>query len=131
MGMVALIVASLGMFNTLTVSLLERSREVGLMKALGMTTAEVQQLFLTESVIMGTGAGVFGLLVGYLLGKTLSLVLSTMAVFKGEGFLDISHIPFTFVVTIMILSTLVGIFTGIFPARRSKKISALDALRYE
>jgi ABC-type antimicrobial peptide transport system permease subunit len=131
MGMVALIVASLGMFNTLTVSLLERSREVGLMKALGMTTAEVQQLFLTESVIMGTGAGIFGLLVGYLLGKLLSLVLSTMAVFKGEGFLDISHIPFTFVVTIMILSTIVGIFTGIFPARRSKKISALDALRYE
>ena len=80
---------------------------------------------------MGTGAGIFGLLVGYLLGKLLSLVLSTMAVFKGEGFLDISHIPFTFVVTIMILSTIVGIFTGIFPARRSKKISALDALRYE
>ena len=131
MGMVALIVASLGMFNTLTVSLLERSREVGLMKALGMTTAEVQQLFLTESVIMGTGAGVFGLLVGYLLGKILSLLLSTLAVFKGEGFLDISYIPFTFVVIIMILSTIVGIFTGIFPARRSRKISALDALRYE
>lgn len=131
MGMVALIVASLGMFNTLTVSLLERSREVGLMKALGMTTAEVQQLFLTESVIMGTGAGIFGLLFGYLAGKLLSVILSTMAVFKGQGFLDVSHIPFAFVFVIMLLSTIVGVFTGIFPARRSKKISALDALRYE
>lgn len=131
MGMIALAVASLGMFNTLTISLMERTREVGLMKAMGMTTVEVQELFLTESIIMGFCAGMSGLLSGFIFGKLLSLVLSIFSLTKGQGFLNISFIPFSFIVAIMILSFIVGVGTGIFPARRSKKISALDALRYE
>ncbi len=131
MGMIALAVASLGMFNTLTVSLLERSREVGLMKAMGMTTMEVQELFLTESIIMGFCAGISGLLVGLVFGKAASLLLTVFSVAKGQGFINISHIPFSFIAVIMILSFFVGIGTGIFPAKRSRKISALDALRYE
>lgn len=131
MGMIALAVASLGMFNTLTVSLLERTREVGLMKAMGMKTAEVQELFLTESMIMGFCAGFLGLLIGFVGGKAVGLLLTVFSVVKGQGIIDISYIPFNFVLTIMALSLVVGLFTGIFPARRSKKISALDALRYE
>ena len=131
MGMIALAVASLGMFNTLTVSLLERSREVGLMKAMGMTTMEVQELFLTESIIMGFCAGLAGLLVGWTFGKAASLLLTVFSVAQGQGFINISYIPFSFVAVIMILSFFVGIGTGIFPAKRSRKISALDALRYE
>lgn len=131
MGMIALAVASLGMFNTLTVSLLERSREVGLMKAMGMTTMEVQELFLTESIIMGFCAGLAGLLVGFIFGKTTSLILTVFSITKGQGIINISHIPFSFIAVILILSFLVGIGTGIFPAKRSRKISALDALRYE
>ena len=131
MGMIALGVASLGMFNTLTISLLERSREVGLMKAMGMTTAEVQELFLTESMIMGFCAGMAGLLIGFIGGKLVSLVLTFFSVLGGQGFVDIAYIPPSFTLVIIILSFVVGMFTGIFPARRSKKISALDALRYE
>lgn len=131
MGMIALAVAALGMFNTLTVSLLERSREVGLMKAMGMTTTEVQELFLTESIIMGFCAGLAGLSIGWIGGKLLSLVLSIVSITKGQGLIDISSIPVTFVLIILFLSFLVGIGTGIFPAKRSTKISALDALRYE
>lgn len=130
-GTVALAVASLGMFNTLTISLLERSREVGLMKAMGMKTSEVQELFLTESIIMGTCAGVVGLLLGFIGGKLVGLVLTFFSVFKGQGYIDITHIPLSFVIVILILSLLVGMITGIYPAKRSKKISALDALRYE
>ncbi|MBP7927987.1 FtsX-like permease family protein [Patescibacteria group bacterium] len=131
MGMIALAVAALGMFNTLTVSLLERSREVGLMKAMGMTTKEVQELFLTESIIMGFCAGVGGLLAGFVSGKLLGLVLTFLSIFKGQGYLDVSEIPFSFVALIMFLSLVVGLVTGVYPAKRSKKISALDALRYE
>lgn len=130
-GMVALAVATLGMFNTLTVSLLERTREVGLMKAMGMKSQEVKELFLTESMIMGFYGGLFGLIIGSGVGKILSLVLSSVAVAKGVGLVDISMIPFTFVVMIMILSTVVGILTGLYPAKRATKISALNALRYE
>jgi len=131
LGMVALSVAALGMFNTLTVSLLERTREVGLMKAMGMKSSEVQELFLTESMIMGFFGGVLGIILGITLGKIAGLVLSFFAIFKGIGFVDISYVPISFILVIIFLSLLVGIATGIYPAKRATKISALDALRYE
>jgi len=131
LGMVALAVASLGMFNTLTVSLLERTREVGLMKAMGMKSTEVQELFLTESMMMGFFGGVLGIFLGYMAGKVLGLLLSTFAIFKGVGYINISFLPITFVLVIILLSFIVGMVTGIYPARRATKISALNALRYE
>lgn len=131
LGMVALAVATLGMFNTLTVSLLERTREVGLMKAMGMKSEEVKELFLTESMIMGFFGGMLGLFFGFIAGKLLGLLLTLFAVFKGGGVIDISYIPPVFVFIILILSLVVGVVTGIYPARRATRISALNALRYE
>jgi ABC-type antimicrobial peptide transport system permease subunit len=130
-GAVALTVAALGMFNTLTVSLLERTREIGLMKAMGMKSHEVQELFLTESMVMGVFGGVLGLGFGWLAGKGISLILSSVAMFKGVGMVNISHIPFSFILLIMALSVTVGVLTGLYPARRATRISALNALRYE
>lgn len=131
LGVVALSVAALGMFNTLTISLLERTREIGMMKAIGMKSVEVQDLFLTESMIMGFFGGVGGLILGVVAGQLLSLILSVLAVFKGIGFVDVSSVPIPFVVLIAFLSLFVGVATGIYPAHRATKISALDALRYE
>jgi len=131
LGVVALSVAALGMFNTLTISLLERTHEIGMMKAIGMKSTEVQDLFLTESMIMGFFGGIGGLALGAIAGKILSLILSAFAVFKGAGFMDVSTIPASFVLLIAFLSLMVGILTGIYPAHRATKISALDALRYE
>jgi len=131
LGMVALGVAALGMFNTLTVSLLERTREVGLMKAIGMKSVEVQELFLTESMVMAFFGGILGLLVGLVGGKALGAGLSLLAIFKGAGAIDVSYIPPSFIIAILIFSLVVGIVTGIYPARRATSISALNALRYE
>lgn len=131
LGGVALAVASLGMFNTLTVSLLERTREVGLMKAMGMKSYEVKELFLTESMIMGFFGGLFGILLGVGLGYLVSFLLTVFALSKGSGVIVISHTPFIFIALTMIFSLLVGLVTGIYPARRATKISALNALRYE
>ncbi len=130
-GAVALGVAALGMFNTLTVSLMERTREIGLMKAMGMKSHEVQELFLTESMIMGVFGGFLGLFIGWLAGKGFSLILSSVSVFNGLGVVDVSYIPPVFILLIMILSVTVGVLTGIYPARRATRISALNALRYE
>lgn len=131
LGMVALGVAALGMFNTLTVSLLERTREVGLMKAIGMKSLEVQELFLTESMVMAFFGGILGLLVGIMAGKMLGAILSLLAIFKGVGAISVSYIPPAFIIAIMVFSLIVGIVTGIYPARRATNISALNALRYE
>lgn len=131
LGGVALGVASLGMFNTLTVSLLERTHEVGLMKAMGMSSVEVKRLFLTESMLMGFVGGILGILLGFIAGKLVSLVLSIFGVLNGVGFIDISYIPAVFVTLVFILSVIVGLVTGLYPSKRATRISALDALRYE
>ena len=129
--MVALGVASLGMFNTLTVSLLERTRETGGMKAIGMVSDEVQDLFLAEAMIMGLSGGLGGLIFGFLVGETLSIIISVIAIAKGQGFIQLNYLPPYFVAFIIICAFLVGLLTGLYPARRAKKTSALNALRYE
>lgn len=131
LGLVALGVASLGMFNTLTVSLLERTREIGGMKTMGMVSDEIEDLFLAEAMIMGVAGGVGGLVLGYLIGKLVSLAVSMVSISRGQGFLDLTHIPFFLVAFILVSSFLVGIVTGVVPAYRAKRISALNALRYE
>jgi len=131
LGTVALSVAALGMFNTLTVSLLERTHEVGLMKAMGMKSHEIKDLFLTESMIMGIVGGILGILLGFLAGKLLGFLISIFALSQGLGYIDISYIPPMFILITIVLSIIVGIATGIYPARRATKISALNALRYE
>lgn len=130
-GFIALIVAALGMLNTLTISLLERTREVGLMKALGMQSSEVMELFLTESMVMSVLGGILGIIFGYVIGKILSLLLSIISVSKGGGYINISTIPWNMVILVIILSVIVGGITGIYPAVRTRRISALNALRYE
>ena len=130
-GMIALSIASLGMFNTLTVSLLERTREVGLMKAIGMSSEEIERLFIAESVSMGLLGGFTGLSISFVLGKLISLILSLIAITRGFAPLDVTYLPLELIVTILILSGIVGIITGYFPSKRATEISALNALRYE
>ena len=121
----------MGMFNTMTVSLLERTREVGVMKAIGMLPNEVRELFMAESMIMGLGGGIFGILFGYGLGQLSSLFLSSVSLAKGQGFMNISYIPWFFIGFILLISFMVGVLTGWYPSVRARKISALNALRYE
>lgn len=130
-GLVALAVASLGMFNTMTVSLLERTREIGGMKVIGMVSGEVQDLFLAEGMIMGFAGGVGGLILGFAFGQVTSVLVSVIAVSQGLGFLQLTYIPPYFTIVILLLSFVVGIVTGLYPAYRAKNTSALNALRYE
>ncbi len=130
-GLIALFVASLGMFNTLTISLLERTREVGLMKAMGIQSADIKNLFLLESMIISVFGGILGILIGFFAGVLLSVLLSLIAISKGLGYIDVSYIPVIFILIIIALSVIIGLITGIYPARRATQISALNALRYE
>jgi len=131
LGMVALGVASLGMFNTLTVSLLERTREIGGMKTMGVVSDEIQDLFLAEAMIMGLGGGVGGLMLGEFIGRSLSFGISLIAIVNGQGYLSLTYVPPFLVFFILLSSFIVGMITGFYPAQRAKKISALNALRYE
>jgi ABC-type antimicrobial peptide transport system permease subunit len=101
------------------------------MKAIGMKPDEVEDLFLAESVSMGFLGGLLGLTLGLGFGKVISLLLSIYAISKGYDGIDVTYLPAIFIVLVVLLSALVGLLTGYFPAKRSAEISAINALRYE
>lgn len=130
-GIVALVVSAIGMFNTMTIALLERTQEIGIMKSLGASNQNVWELFLAESVIMGFLGGVGGLLVGYSGSAALNLTVQILAGALGGKTVQLFERPWWFIVTILIFSTVVGLFTGLWPARRAASIKILAALRYK
>jgi ABC-type lipoprotein export system ATPase subunit/ABC-type antimicrobial peptide transport system permease subunit len=130
-GMVALAVASFGMFNTLTVSLLERIREVGLLKVMGMKSVEIKDLFLTESILLGLGGGVLGIVIGVVSGTVVSTIISSIAISRGYESIQVASMPFASLMAILLVATVTGMLTGLYPSRRATSISALNALRYE
>lgn len=130
-GLIALIVAALGTFNTLTISLLERIREVGLFKALGMKKRDVYKLFLTESMIIGIFGGILGLLLGWSTGEGINGILAALAQKSQAEKISLFVTPWFFALGVGLFSVLVGFVTGWYPSRRAVKIDPLDALRYE
>lgn len=130
-GVVALIVSAIGMFNTMTIALLERTQEIGIMKAIGASDYDVWALFLSESVIMGFLGGVTGIVMGFVGAKFFNFGLNLLAQSLGGSSLDLFATPLWFVFTIVILSVFVGFLTGLYPSWRAAKLSPLDALRYK
>lgn len=130
-GIVALAVSAIGMFNTMTIALLERTQEIGIMKSLGASNQNVWELFLAESIIMGFLGGVGGILVGYISSEGFNLLVRILAGALGGKHVQLFERPWWFILTILIFSTIVGLFTGLWPARRAARIKILEALRYK
>lgn len=130
-GIVALFIAAIGMFNTMTIALLERTREIGIMKSIGATDKVIQQMFLAESVFMGLGGGIAGLILGVIFTMVFNLLINVLALSLGGKWIDIFYTPPWFIVLAICFSIFIGFGTGYFPARRAAKINPLDALRYE
>lgn len=130
-GLIALIVAALGMFNTLTISLLERTKEIALMKILGMRKGDINRVFLTEAIILGIFGGILGIITGIIWGTIANLILNYFAVKAGGDPVSVFYYSPLFLIGMVIFSLLIGLLTGIYPARRATKVNALDVLRYE
>lgn len=130
-GIVALIVSAIGMFNTMTITLLERTQEIGIMKTLGATSFDIWNMFLSESVIIGFFGGMCGIIIGWFGGVVFNYLVNIMAGAFGGEKIDMFYTPFWFVALIITFSTFVGLITGFYPAKRAAKINALEALRYK
>ena len=130
-GIIALLIAAIGMLNTMTISLLERTREIGIMKTIGATERGIEQMFLAESVIMGLGGGLSGLVVGFLFTRVVAIVVNLLALSSGGQPVEIFYTPLWFYGLVFVFSLLIGLITGFFPSRRAAKLNPLDALRYE
>ena len=130
-GLIALIVAALGTFNTLTISLLERIREIGLFKALGMRNRDVYKLFLAESLIIGVFGGILGLAIGIFLSQGINITIALFAKRSSAEVIQLFVTPWSLSVGVAVFSILVGFLTGWYPSKRAVKIDPLDALRFE
>ena len=130
-GGIALIVSAIGMFNTMTVTLLERTKEIGIMRTIGAAPNDVKYLFVSESVIVGFLGGVTGILMGVVFGMSINLFLNILASQFGGQAVSLFSFPLDFLTFIALFSAGVGYLTGIFPARRASTLNPLDAIRYE
>lgn len=130
-GSVAILVAMLGMFNTMTISLMEKTREVGLMKLLGTQRKHISRIFVAESIIIGLIGGVSGMVISLGFGALVNAFVSSLAVSSGNEAVTLFYFPIKFVFIVIALSILISLLTGLYPSRRATKISPLDALRYE
>jgi putative ABC transport system permease protein len=130
-GFVALLVSAIGMFNTMTISLMEKTTEIGIMRSLGITGRDIKTIFYMESSIMGFLGGLGGVLIGFLGGKIVNFGFNLLASSLGGKPLELFYIPSIFIFGIIIFSTIVGLLTGVFPSHRASKLNPIDALHYK
>jgi len=130
-GIIALVVSAIGMFNTMTIALLERTEEIGIMKAIGASNWSISWMFLMEASIMGFLGGLGGVILGLAGGKIFNLLINFIAQKMGGQSVVLFFSPLWFVGVIIAFATIVGFLTGFVPALRASKINPLDALRYK
>ena len=130
-GGIALIVSAIGMFNTMTVTLLERTKEIGIMRTIGASPNDVKYLFVAESIVVGFLGGISGIVLGVTLGLAINLALNILASQFGGQAVGLFSFPLDFLAFIALFSAIVGYLTGIFPASRASSLNPLDAIRYE
>jgi putative ABC transport system permease protein len=135
-GGVALLVAAIGIANTMTMAILERTREIGLMKAVGATNRDVLSIFLGEAAGIGFIGGVGGILLGVLAGKLINVLgsvymagQSSASYGMGSGISVVT--PAWLILFAIAFSTLIGLLSGLYPALRAASLVPVRALKYE
>lgn len=123
---ISVVVSAINTANTMITSVLERFKEIGILKSIGARNSEIFKIFLFESGFLGLVAGVVGVLVGFVATYVGADILDNL----GYGFL-IPHYSWTLFVGCILFATLAGAISGMIPAWKASKINAVDALRYE
>ena len=133
-GAISLIVAAIGITNTMIMSIYERTKEIGVMKVIGASVQDIRNLFLFEAAFIGALGGFIGAVISFGASFFISKLLENSPIaeqfsFNGEKLKSLSYVPLWLVVAAVAMTALVGIIAGYFPARRATKLSALDAIR--
>ncbi|GGG30180.1 ABC transporter permease [Pontibacter amylolyticus] len=120
-GFITLLGASVGLMNIMMVSVNERTREIGIRKALGATAQQIQQQFLIEAIVICILGGIVGIFLGILMGNGIASLI-------GEGGFIV---PWIWVFVGLTICVVVGVLSGFYPARRASKLDPIESLRYE
>lgn len=131
-GGLALLVAALGVANTMMMAIYERTREIGVLKALGASAREIRTMFTIEAALIGFLGGIFGLILGTLLGRLIDWVGHRYLISEGvTGVGDLSVVPLWLALGALLFASLIGIVAGLYPAGRAAKLDPVTALRHE
>ena len=137
-GAIALLVAALGIVNTLSMAILERTREIGLMKAVGARNRDVMVIFLGEAACIGLLGGVMGAGLGWALSSAADVVIRSLVArsgsgggFFGPGDSTVVYTPLWLPIFAIVFATVIGLVSGVYPALRAATLDPLRALKYE
>ncbi len=130
-GSLALAVASIGIVNTLVMAILERRREIGIMKAIGASDADVKRVFFAEAGAMGLTGGGVGVLLGWLIGRVINVGTNMYLARQGASSVEIWYVSWWLVVGALGFSVAVSLLAGWYPASRASRLDPVEALRYQ
>lgn len=124
---ISLLVGAVGIMNTMYTAVLERTKEIGIMKAIGGTNSDILWMFLIESGMLGVAGGIVGILLGAGFASIAAYLAQTLGGFE---YLK-AYFPFWLIGGALLFSFLVGVLAGVLPARRAARKNPVDSLRYE
>jgi len=134
---IALLVAGIGIMNIMTVSVMERTREIGILKAVGAKSRTILTMFLAEAALIGIVGSLIGVPIGYGLSHVLSYALSSFispqqnSVFQVERATIVPIFSWQWAIIAVIFGIAICILFGLYPARKAAKLDPVEALRYE
>ena len=130
-GAIALAVAAIGVINTMVMAILERTREIGVLRACGATRSTIRRLYTFEAAMLGFWGGVFGVLVGFVVTLAANPIINNQLQLNSVTATNIITLPLWLVLAVVAATTLIGMLAGLYPASRAARLNPVDALRYE
>lgn len=130
-GAIALIVAALGIINTMLMSIMERTREIGIMKVVGASNTDVTRIFLVEALMIGLLGGIGGVILGVLVANGIDIIARVYVSGQGGNVESIVVMPFWLILFAVGFAMIVGLISGVYPARKAAQLSPVEALRYQ